>query len=58
MNSVAAAAVVAMPNEKWGEVPCAFIELKQGARTRTLMDCVFGAESEWRDLRRLSALSF
>jgi fatty-acyl-CoA synthase len=25
------AAVVAMPHEKWGEVPCAFIELKPGA---------------------------
>ena len=27
---VAAAAIVAMPHEKWGEVPCAFIELKAG----------------------------
>ena len=25
------ASVVAMPHEKWGEVPCAFIELKDGA---------------------------
>ncbi len=24
-------AVVAKPNEKWGEVPCAFVELKEGA---------------------------
>ena len=29
--SVGEAAVVAMPDEKWGEVPCAFIELKTGA---------------------------
>jgi fatty-acyl-CoA synthase len=29
--AVLAAAVVAMPNEKWGETPCAFIELKPGA---------------------------
>jgi fatty-acyl-CoA synthase len=29
--SVALAAVVARPDEKWGEVPCAFIDLKQGA---------------------------
>ena len=25
------AAVVAKPDEKWGEVPCAFVELKDGA---------------------------
>ncbi len=29
--SVALAAVVALPDEKWGEVPCACIELKPGA---------------------------
>lgn len=28
--TVAAAAVVAKPDEKWGEVPCAFVELKDG----------------------------
>ena len=28
--SVGEAAVVAMPDEKWGEVPCAFVELKKG----------------------------
>ena len=27
------AAVVAKPDKKWGEVPCAFLELKEGART-------------------------
>jgi len=32
--AVAAAAVVARPDEKWGETPCAFIELKPG-RTAT-----------------------
>jgi fatty-acyl-CoA synthase len=30
--AVAAAAVVAKPDEKWGETPCAFIELKAGAQ--------------------------
>ena len=29
--SVADAAVVARPDEKWGETPCAFVELKPGA---------------------------
>ncbi|ANQ84883.1 acyl-CoA synthetase [Azoarcus olearius] len=29
--AVMAAAVVAAPDEKWGEVPCAFVELKDGA---------------------------
>jgi len=29
--AVLAAAVVAQPDPKWGEVPCAFVELKQGA---------------------------
>jgi fatty-acyl-CoA synthase len=28
--AVAAAAVVAKPDEKWGETPCAFVELKRG----------------------------
>ncbi|MEK7875066.1 MAG: AMP-binding protein, partial [Pseudomonadota bacterium] len=30
--AVMAAAVVAHPDPKWGEVPCAFVELKEGAR--------------------------
>ncbi len=29
--AVMAAAVVAQPDAKWGEVPCAFVELKEGA---------------------------
>jgi fatty-acyl-CoA synthase len=29
---VVLAAVVALPDEKWGEVPCAFVELKEGSR--------------------------
>ncbi|MBL4671196.1 MAG: hypothetical protein JKX81_02960 [Arenicella sp.] len=30
--AVGEAAVVAMADDKWGEVPCAFVELKQGKR--------------------------
>ena len=30
-SAVQAAAVVAMPSEKWGESPCAFLELRPGA---------------------------
>jgi fatty-acyl-CoA synthase len=33
--AVAAAAVVAKPDDKWGETPCAFIELKPGAKATT-----------------------
>jgi fatty-acyl-CoA synthase len=33
--AVAAAAVVAKPDEKWGETPCAFIELKSGMQATT-----------------------
>jgi fatty-acyl-CoA synthase len=29
--AVLSAAVVAQPDEKWGETPCAFVELKSGA---------------------------
>jgi 3-(methylthio)propionyl---CoA ligase len=32
---VQAAAVVAKPDEKWGETPCAFVELKPGERATT-----------------------
>jgi fatty-acyl-CoA synthase len=33
--AVSLAAVVAKPNEKWGETPCAFIELKHGCEKTT-----------------------
>ena len=31
--AVSLCAVVALPDDKWGEVPCAFVELKEGAET-------------------------
>ena len=31
---VLAAAVVAKPDERWGETPCAFVELKEGSTTK------------------------
>ena len=37
--AVALAAVVAKPDDKWGEVPCAFVELKPGA-TATEADLI------------------
>ncbi len=37
--SVQAAAVVAKPDEKWGETPCAFVELKPG-KTATAEDII------------------
>ena len=36
--AVAEAAVVAMPDEKWGEVPCAFVELRGEASEAELID--------------------
>jgi fatty-acyl-CoA synthase len=33
--AVAAAAVVAAPHERWGETPCAFVELRAGAAAST-----------------------
>ena len=39
-----AAAVVAKPDDKWGETPCAFVELKPGAKaTRGRADAVVHA---------------
>ncbi|ACC74012.1 AMP-binding protein [Paraburkholderia phymatum] len=38
--SVFLAAVVAQPDEKWGEVPCAFVELRPDARQSTAEEIV------------------
>jgi acyl-CoA synthetase (AMP-forming)/AMP-acid ligase II len=48
--AVLAAAVVATPDPKWGEVPCAFIELKEGARRRRRSSSP-SAASAWRASR-------
>jgi fatty-acyl-CoA synthase len=39
------AAVVARPDEKWGEVPCAFVELKPGADTTEAALIAFARQS-------------
>ena len=38
--AVAEAAVVAKPDEKWGETPCAFLELKDGAEEPAAADVI------------------
>lgn len=38
--SIATAAVVARPDEKWGESPCAFVELKPGSAPLTPADVI------------------
>ena len=35
------AAVIAYPDEKWGEVPCAFITLREGSGSVILKDCYY-----------------
>ncbi|MCL4157380.1 UNVERIFIED_CONTAM: hypothetical protein GTU68_058727 [Idotea baltica] len=42
--SISAAAVVAMPSEKWGESPCAFIELKDGEESYEAAMIAFARE--------------
>jgi fatty-acyl-CoA synthase len=39
------AAVVAKPDEKWGEVPCAFVELKPGSQTEEADLIAFARET-------------
>ena len=38
-HSIDEAAVIAYPDEKWGEVPCAFITLREGSGSVILKDC-------------------
>ncbi len=42
--AISLAAVVARPDEKWGETPCAFVELKEGAETTELEIIAFCRE--------------
>ncbi|WP_291296381.1 AMP-binding protein [Elioraea sp.] len=53
--SVAVAAVVAMPDERWGESPCAFVELKPGAGATEdeLIAFVRGAIAHYKAPRRV-----
>ncbi|WP_299563837.1 AMP-binding protein [uncultured Sulfitobacter sp.] len=44
-DAVMLTAVVAKPDEKWGEVPCAFVELKPGAQVDEAVLIAFTRES-------------
>lgn len=44
-DAVMLAAVVAKPDEKWGEVPCAFVELKQDAQVDEAEMIAFARET-------------
>ena len=48
---VVAAAVVAMPHDKWGETPCAFIELVAGTEAIGRRLILSGVNSIWPALR-------
>jgi fatty-acyl-CoA synthase len=51
------AAVVAKPDSKWGEVPCAFVELKDGART-TEADIIAFCRSQMSGFKTPKAVVF
>ena len=50
--AVMAAAVVAQPDPKWGETPCAFVELKPGAAVTENRDHRVLPRARWRGSRR------
>ena len=52
--AVLAAAVVAQPDPKWGETPCAFVELKPGASDHRGRDHRALPRRIWRASRRRS----
>jgi fatty-acyl-CoA synthase len=53
--AVAVAAVIAMPDEKWGEVPCAFVELRPDADATEaeLLDFVRGRLARFKVPKRI-----
>ncbi len=54
---VVAAAVVAQPDPRWGEVPCAFVELKDGTSADRSKNCSNIAASIWPDSKCRSGSS-
>ena len=56
-DAVQAAAVVAMPHEKWGEVPCAFVELRDGL-TATSEDIIAFCRSHLAGFKAPKAVVF
>ena len=56
-SAVECVAVVAMPDEKWGEVPCAFVELVEGAQA-TEADLMAHARSHLAGFKRPKRIIF
>ena len=56
-SAVECAAVVAMPDEKWGEVPCAFVELVDGAQA-TEDDLITHARAQLAGFKRPKRIIF
>ena len=56
-SAVECVAVVAMPDEKWGEVPCAFVELVEGAQA-TEADLIAHARTHLAGFKRPKHIIF
>ena len=57
ISAVECVAVVAMPDEKWGEVPCAFVELVDGAQA-TEDDLITHARAQLAGFKRPKRIIF